>query len=307
VIDGTLRGEGATVNVEIRRRRFASVVGADIEFERIGTGYLFTEGPLWHPHERFLLFTDIPGNCINRWSREQGVTTFRRPSQMANGLTYDRRGRLIACEHATSRVTRTEPGGAITVLASHFDRKALNSPNDVVVKRDGAIYFTDPPYGRVEFYGVPRPQELTFQGVYRLEPDGGALTLLVDDFDRPNGLCFSPDERRLFVNDTNRGHIRVFDVGPNGTLTNGRVWAETQGEGKGVPDGMKIDSEGHLYCTGPGGIHVFDPEAACLGVIRVPEDTANFTWGDDDLRSLFIAASTSLYRVRVQVPGRPVF
>ena len=155
--------------------------------------------------------------------------------------------------------------------------------------------------------GVPRPQELTFQGVYRIEPDGGALTLLVDDFDRPNGLCFSVDERRLFVNDTNRGHIRVFDVRPNGTLTNGRVWAETQGEGKGAPDGMKIDSEGHLYCTGPGGIHVFDPEATCLGVIRVPENAANFTWGDDDLRSLFIAASTSLYRVRVKVPGRPVF
>jgi len=295
------------MNVEIRHRRFGSVVGADIEFEQIGADHLFTEGPLWHPHERFLLFTDIPGNCIRRWSRDQGITTFRRPSNMANGLTYDRRGRLIACEHATSRVTRTEPGGDIDVLASHFDRKELNSPNDVVVKRDGGIYFTDPPYGRGKSHGVPRPQELAFQGVYRIEPDGGPLTLLVDDFDRPNGLCFSLDERRLFVNDTSRRHIRVFDIGPNGTLTNGRVWAETEGEGKGVPDGMKIDSEGYLYCTGPGGIHVFDPEAVCLGVIRVPEDTANFTWGDDDLRSLFIAASTSVYRVRVRVPGRPVF
>src|SRR5205807_9350101 len=151
---------GATMNIEIRHRRFASVVGADIEFETLGAGYLFTEGPLWHPHEKFLLFTDIPGSHIRRWSREHGITTFRRPSNMANGLTYDREGRLIACEHATSRVTRTEAGGAIAVLASHFDRQELNSPNDVVVTRDGAINFTDPPDGRDQFYGVPRPPAL---------------------------------------------------------------------------------------------------------------------------------------------------
>lgn len=295
------------MNVEIRHRHFTAVVGDDVEFERIGTGFLFTEGPLWHPYERFLLFSDIPGDQIRRWSAADGVATFRSPSNMANGLTYDRQGRLIACEHATSRVTRTERDGALMVLASHFDQKQLNSPNDAVVRRDGAIYFTDPPYGRVEFYGIPRPQELSFQGVYRVEPDGKALRLLVDDFDRPNGLCFSLDERRLFINDTARQHIRVFDVQADGSLANGRLWATTVGEGQGAPDGMKVDSEEHLYCCGPGGIHVFEADATCLGVIRTPELASNFTWGDPDLRSLFITASTSLYRIRVRVPGRPVF
>jgi gluconolactonase len=173
-----------------------------------------------------------------------------------------------------------------------------------VVNRDGAIYFTDPTYGRIEYYGVPRPTELDFRGVYRLDPDAKTLKLLADDFRQPNGLCFSRDERHLFVNDTEQGHIRMFDVRPDGTLDRGRVWAKTTGEGPGAPDGMKIDSEDNLYCCGPGGIHVFDPSGRCLGVINVPEAAANFTWGDADKRSLFITASTSLYRIRVGVPGR---
>jgi gluconolactonase len=295
------------MNVEIRNRRFTAVVGADVAFEKVGSGCIFTEGPLWHPYEKFLLFSDIPGDKIRRWSRAEGITTFRTPSNMANGLTYDRQGRLLACEHAASRVTRTELDGTITVLASHYDGKELNSPNDIVVKSDGGIYFTDPPYGRVEFYGVRRPQELTFQGVYRIDPAQRDLRLLVHDFARPNGLCFSRDERRLFVNDTNRQHIRVFNLEPDGSVTHGRVWAETVGEGEGAPDGMKIDSEGNLYCSGPGGIHVFDPDGVCFGVIRVPEPPVNFAWGGDDLRSLFITASTSVYKLPVRVPGRPVF
>jgi gluconolactonase len=156
----------------------------------------------------------------------------------------------------------------------------------------------------MEYYGKPRAPHLSFRGVYRVEPDGGRLTLLADDFGQPNGLCFSADERRLFVNDTERGHIRVFDVLGNGTLANGRIWAEVSAEGPGAPDGMKIDSEEHLYCCGPGGIHVFDRAATCLGVIRVPTGAANFTWGDDDLKSLFITATGTLYRIRVRVPGR---
>jgi gluconolactonase len=295
------------MSVEVRDPRIVSVVGAAPEVERIGTGFLFTEGPVWHPLERFLLFTDISGDCIWRWSEEGGAQAFRTPSHMANGLTYDRHGRLIACEHATSRVTRTERDGAITVLASRYEGKELNSPNDVVVQSDGAIYFTDPPYGRVAPHGVPRPQQLSFQGVYRIAPEDGALRLLCADFDRPNGLCLSLDERRLFVNDSGRNHIRVFGLDAEGTLAGGRVWAETVGEGRGVPDGMKIDSEGYLYSCGPGGLHVFDPDGTCLGVIGVPETPANFTWGDADLRSLFIAARTSVYRIRVRVPGRPVF
>jgi gluconolactonase len=295
------------MNVEIRNRRFSAVVGADVAFEKVASGCIFTEGPLWHPYEKFLLFSDIPGDKIRRWSLAEGIKTFRTPSNMANGLTYDRQGRLLACEHAVSRVTRTELDGTITILASYYEGKELNSPNDIVVKSDGGIYFTDPPYGRAEFYGVPRPQELTFQGVYRIDPIRRDLRLLVHDFDGPNGLCFSLDERRLFVNDTNRQHIRVFDLEPDGSVTHGRIWAETVGKGDGAPDGMKIDSEGNLYCSGPGGIHVFDPDGVCIGVIRVPEPLTNFAWGDADLRSLFITASTSVYKIPVRVPGRPVF
>lgn len=190
-------------------------------------------------------------------------------------------------------------------MATHYEGKQLNSPNDIVCAADGGIYFSDPPYGRAEFYGVKREQELAFQGVFRAGRDPARPALLVDDFDRPNGLCFSLDGRRLFVNDTARQHIRRFDVKPDGGVAGGSVWAETKGEGAGAPDGMKIDSAGNVYCTGPGGIHVFAPEAICLGVIRVPERTANFAWGDDDWRSLYITASTSVYRIRTLVPGLP--
>ncbi len=295
------------MNVEIRRDGFRDVVGDDVEIEQIGGGFAFTEGPIWHPRERHLIFSDMPGDHMRRWRADGGIETFRRPSNKANGNAYDRQGRIVTCEHATSRVTRTGPDGAIEVLASHWDGKALNSPNDIVVKSDGGIYFTDPTYGRLEYYGVPREVELPFRGVYRIEPGDNRLTLLADDFGQPNGLCFSRDETRLFVNDTEHAHIRVFDVGADGTLSNGRVWAAPAGAGDGAPDGMKIDSAENLFCTGPGGIHVFDPDGGCLGVIRFPEVVANFTWGDDDLCGLFVTASTSLYRVRVKVPGLVLF
>ena len=276
-------------------------------FEKLGTGFLFTEGPVWHPTGRFLLFSDMPGDHLRRWSAADGVTTFRRPCNMSNGLVWDRQGRLVACEHATSRLTRTEPDGRIVPLATHWRGKQLNSPNDVVCRSDGGIYFSDPPYGRAAFYGVERPQELDIQGVYRVGADPGAPELLVDDFDRPNGLCFSLDERRLFVNDTARQHIRAFDVAPSGALVSGRLWAETKGDAPGAPDGMKLDAAGRVHCCGPGGIHVFDPDANLLEVLEVPEHAANFAWGDDDYRSLFVTASTSLYRLRTIVPGLPVF
>ena len=241
------------------------------------------------------------------WTADAGVEVFRQPSNMANGNAYDSQRRLITCEHATSRLVRAEPDGAMTVLASHFEGKELNSPNDVVVKSDGTIYFTDPIFGRVEYYGVPREQELGHQGVYRVNPDGSDLTLLVSDFSQPNGLTFSLDESQLFVNDTPNGHIRVFEVEANGNISNSRVWAEVTGEGEGVPDGLKKDSGGNVYTTGPGGIHVFAPDGASLGVMHVPEGLANFNWGGDDFRTLFATASTSLYRTRVITPGLPAF
>jgi len=290
-------------SLEVRDPRLTVVVGAEVTFEKIAGGCLFTEGPLWHPRGRYLLWSDMPGDHLRRWSATDGVTTFRKPCAKSNGLTWDREGRLLACEHATSQVTVTLADGSTQPIATHLNGKQLNSPNDIVCAADGGIYFTDPPYGRAEFFGVPRAQELSFQGVFRVGADPRTPTLLVDDFDRPNGLCFSRDGRRLFVNDTARQHIRVFDVKGDGTLAGGRVWAETKGEGKGAPDGMKLDSQGNIYCCGPGGIHVFSPDAVDLGVIPVPEYTANMVFGDDDLRSLYITASTSVYRIRVRVPG----
>ncbi len=228
---------------------------------------------------------------------------------MANGNTYDLEGNLLTCEHATSRVTRTKADGTYEVLVSHYNDRQLNSPNDIVVKNDGTIYFTDPNSGRGAGYGVPRQQELSFQGVYKLNPEDRSLILLVDDFSKPNGLCFSLDETLLFINDTDRQHIRVFDVQEDGTLTNGRIWAELAEAGKerGGADGMKVDSEGNLYCSGPGGIHIFDPGGAFLGRILTLEFPANFTWGDEDGGSLFMAATTSLCRLKVKVPGRKLF
>jgi gluconolactonase len=295
------------MNVEIRDPRFRAVVGDDAPLERLGTGFQFSEGPIWHPYDRHLTFSDMPGDHMRRWTAEGGVVTFRRPSNKTNGNTYDHKGRMLSCEHATSRVTRTGLDGAIEVLATHYGDKELNSPNDIVVKSDRRIYFTDPTYGRMPVFGLERRQELAFQGVYRIEEDGSGITLLADDFAQPNGLCFSRDEGRLFVNDTTRGHIRVFTVDGDGKLSGGEVWATVTGTGGGAPDGMKVDRDGHLYCCGPGGLHVFGPDARPLGVIRTPEVVANFTWGDRDMLSLFLTASTSLYRVRTKTPGVPLF
>jgi gluconolactonase len=285
---------------------FADIVG-EVELEKVGAGYEFVEGPIWHPYEKWLIFSDMPGNRMRRLNADGSVEIFREPSNKANGNTFDRQGRILTCEHATSRVTRTEADGKIAVIATHYDGKELNSPNDIVAAADGTIYFTDPAYGRMEFYGVPREQELSFQGVYKVGADGRDLILIADDFAQPNGLCFSLDGSRLFVNDTERQHIRVFNVAADGRLTGGAVWAETRGDADGAPDGMKIDSRGNVYCCGPGGIHVFNPSAEFLGVIEMPEHTANFTFGGDDLKSLYITASTSLYRQRVRVPGLRLF
>ena len=292
------------MSIEIRDKRLVNIVGSSPTFECLGDNFLFTEGPVWDAARQRLIFSDIPANTIYQWSRTKGVEEFRKPSNKSNGLTWDREGRLLSCEHATSRVTRLEANGQLSVIASTYNGRELNSPNDIVVKSDGAIYFTDPTYGRIEYYGVPREPQLGFRGVYRLDPQSGELTLLADDFVQPNGLCFSSDEQLLYVNDTEREHIRVFDVRSDGTLASGRVFAQLIGEGAGAPDGMKIDSGGNLYCCGPGGIHIFDSSANCLGVIRVPKPAANFNWGGNDLRSMFITASAGLYRIDVRVPGQ---
>jgi gluconolactonase len=221
---------------------------------------------------------------------------------MANGNVFDRQGRLVTCEHASSHVVRHESDGGLKVLASHYDGKELNSPNDIVVKSDGAIYFTDPPYGRRLPDGLPRERQLAFCGVYRIATDE-SVTLLIDDFESPNGLCFSPDEKTLYINDTPRMHIRAFDVKADGTIANGRLFATLSGEGPGRPDGMKVDANGNVWCSGPGGIHVLTPAGEEIGAVDFPERVANFCWGDADRTSIYATATTSLYRVKTKVAG----
>lgn len=295
------------MSVDIRDPRAEDVLDGNAGIERLATGFEFVEGPVWHGPDRYLVFSDIIGDTMHRWTDTDGITVFRQPSNMANGNALDPEGRLVTCEHATSRLVRMEHDGSISVLASHYDGRELNSPNDVIVDDEGVIFFTDPDSGRKAPWGVPRERDLPFCGVYRLGTDGD-LTLLVDDFVIPNGLCFSLDGARLFVNDTARRHIRVFELQSDGTMTGGEVWADVGGvEGERPPDGMKIDTQGNLFCTGPGGIHVFADDGTRIGVIEVPENVANFAWGDADLQSLYITASTSLYRTRVKVPGLPSF
>lgn len=293
------------MSLEVISEKVLDLIDADAQVEKLGTGCQFTEGPVWNARGKYLLFSDIPADQMKKWTPQEGIANFRVPSGKSNGLTYDRQGRLIACEHANRRVSRTEADGTVFTLASHYQGKRLNSPNDVMVKSDGSIYFSDPPYGLSAAYGTEGQQELPYQGVYRLSPDGKTLTLLVDDFDKPNGLCFSPDEQLLYINDTARMHIRVFQVKVDGTIDQGRVFAEEKGEG-GVPDGMKVDARGNVYVTGPGGIWILSPKGEHLGTVAVPEGTSNLAWTGPQWKSLIITACTSIYRVECKVAGMPV-
>jgi gluconolactonase len=274
--------------------------------ERVATGFMFTEGPLWLAGEGCLLFSDMPADVRRRYVPGQGVTEVMRPSNKCNGMTLDDRGNLIVCEHSTSSVVLERADGTRETIASRYEGKELNSPNDVVVSSDGAVYFSDPTYGRTAGFGVERDPELSFQGVFRASPDGGELRLLADDFDQPNGLCFSPDESRLYVNDTGRAHVRVFEVAGDGGLTAGSVFADGIGEGDpnvGVVDGMKVDERGSVYVTGPGGVWVFDPDANHLGVLELPDVCANLNWAEAGWSVLYFAASSSLYRLPMSVAG----
>ena len=286
-----------------RQKSFDQIIDSALPPDQWIRGFEFTEGPVWLADNNSLLFSDIVGNTIYLSDLHGRVSVFRRPSNMANGNVLDHQNRLLSCEHATSRVVRLEPDGGLTVLASHWRSRELNSPNDIVVGKSGMIYFTDPGYGRMSEYGVCREQQLDFQGVYSINPHNGDVELLADDFDQPNGLCFSLDQKQLFVSDSGRNHVRVFTFNDGGGLSGGEVWAQTTGQEPGVPDGLKIDSEGNLYSCGPGGIHVFAPDSSLMGVICVPEETANFTWGGPDRMTLFITAQGSVYKMPVKVPG----
>jgi len=282
----------------------SSVLEDGARLEQLATELLFGEGPAWDPQRGCLFFTDIAGDTIYSWSRASGVVAFRTPSNKANGLAIDRIGQLIICEHVTSRLTRLGQDGALTTLASHYERRELNSPNDVVVSRDGSIWFTDPRGGREEFVGLPRPSELDFCGVFRLRPDG-ELQLVVADFELPNGLCFTPDESYIYINDTIRAHIRRLRV-DDGTVLEDVVFAEIPGCAwplPGVPDGMKVLGDGRLLATGPHGVWVIDAHGEHVDTIETPDTATNLAFGEADLRTLFITTLTGLYRVRLNVAG----
>jgi gluconolactonase len=297
--------------IEAKSPAIHQLVAADAAMERVAGGLGFTEGPVWVRDH--LLFSDIPNGRICRWrSLPEGpeLTTFA--LGQSNGLTLDLQGRVLAAEHYGRQVSRVDAGGGRTTLADRYEGKRLNSPNDIVVKSDGSVYFTDPPYGLLGQSGQARPErwwtlplpgkELDVHGVYRLGPDGD-LSLVAGDFVLPNGLMFSPDEALLYINDSQQKHIRVFDVRSDGSLANGRVFLDMDAPEPGVPDGMKLDLAGNVFCTGPGGIWVVRPNGELLGRILVPEIPANVAWGEDG-STLFITARTSVYRLRTLTKGR---
>ncbi len=280
---------------------FRALFPAQFRVERLATGFQFTEGPVWLPDEHALLFTDIPAGRIYRLEPGRAPAIFREPSYHANGLTLDGQGRLIACEHGSRRVTRTERDGTITVLADAYNGKRLNSPNDVVVHSGGAIWFTDPPYGI-----RPEEQELPFQGVFRIPPEGGPPEPVVHDFAKPNGLGFSPDERVLYVDDSSRSrrHIRSFRVNDDNSLTDrGGLFHDMNVRAPGAPDGMKLDVEGRIWCTGARGLWVLGPGGEKRGTVVMPEKPSNCAWGDEEGNTLYITAETSVYRVKTTTRG----
>src|SRR5450432_4344854 len=263
------------------------------------------EGPVWWKEGGYLLFSDIHASRRMKYAPGQGVTVFKEPTNRANGLTRDLQGRLLAAEHDSRRVTRQELDGSVTVVANSYQGRQLNRPNDVVVKSDGCIYFTDPWTSPL----APEQWDLTFSGVYRVTPDLGTMTLLIGDFVVPNGLAFSPDESVLYINDSRRGHIRAFDLMPNGTLAKqtDRVFADLRGSEPGVPDGMKVDTEGNVYCGGAGGIYILDPKGKKLGrIVHGQPATTNIGFGGDDWKTLFFTTRVSLGSVNIKVAGIPV-
>jgi gluconolactonase len=276
-----------------------SAVVESSEAERLATGFVFTEGPLWHP-DGFYYFVDVRKSMFYRLTPGGKPEVLRENTGEGNGTTFDLQGRLIMCEGGNRRITRTNADGKIEVLCDRYEGKRLNRPNDVVCRSDGSIYFTDP--------GLRVPlaeRELPYAAIYRIDPSG-AVSMLAD-FEYPNGLAFSPDERTLYVANTRWAqYIHALEIGADGAMVRRRIFADmSSDETDGVPDGMKVDVQGRVYCTGPGGTWVFAPDGTRLGIIRTPEVPANLAFGGPDLQTLFFTARTSVYSLRVKVPGQP--
>lgn len=281
---------------------FRSFILRNAHVERLHTGSRWCEGPVYFGDADTLLWSDIPNNRMLRWTETGGVSEFRKPSNYANGHTRDRQGRLVSCEHGTRRVTRTEHDGRITVLADSYQGKRLNSPNDVVVKSDSSIWFTDPSYGILSDYeGHAAESELGRCYVFRLDPDSGELRIVADDFEKPNGLAFSPDESLLYISDTGVSHkpdhprhIRAFEVQDGGVLAKGRVFTDID---VGVSDGFRLDTDGNVWTSAGDGVHCYAPSGELMGKVLVPEVVSNCTFGGPKKNRLFITATTSLYSV----------
>ena len=298
----------AKAEYDVRHSRFESYVIGNAHLKVLAENcFEWVEGPVWFGDADCLLFSDIPNNRIQRWSAESGITTYRYPSNHTNGHTRDRQGRLVSCEHGTRRVTRTEHDGSITVIADSFDGKRLNSPNDVVVKSDGSIWFTDPHYGIISDYeGYRSRQELPCY-VYRVDPDGKSPEPVATDFACPNGLAFSPDESRLYVSDTgidpdqgNLRHIRVLDVEDGRTLKGGDVFYEVD---SGVSDGIRLDTDGNVWSSAGDGVHCISPQGELLGKVLVPEKVSNLCFGGRAKHVLFMTGFTSVYSIVLNRQG----
>jgi gluconolactonase len=293
---------------EIFDKRFRSLMIGIAHLDKLADGCVWAEGPVWFADGGYLLWSDIPNNRMLRWMPETGVSTYRAESNNSNGNTRDLQGRLVTCEHLTRRVTRTEPDGSITVIADKHKGKRLNSPNDVVVKSDGSIWFTDPSYGILtEFEGSRSEQEQGGCYVYRVDPANGEISVVADDFVKPNGLAFSPDEKVLYVADSAASHdpnaphhIRAFDVVDGKRLTNNRVFCDIK---TGNPDGFRMDVTGNLWTSTHAGVECYAPDGTLLGRINVPEMVANVCFGGKRRNRLFITATTSLYAVYVNTTG----
>ncbi|XUW90375.1 SMP-30/gluconolactonase/LRE family protein [Burkholderia sp. M6-3] len=293
---------------EVHDPRFRLLLQPNASMDKLTGECLWAEGPVYFPATDLLIWSDIPNNRMLRWAPGMGVGVYRAPSNYSNGNTRDREGRLVSCEHGERRVTRTEHDGSITVIASHFEGKRLNSPNDVIVDSEGAIWFTDPDYGIISDYeGYRADSEIGRCNVYRVSPGDTQVRLVSDDFVKPNGLAFSPDESKLYIADSAASHddnaprhIRVFDVASNGALRNGRVFVEMQ---SGVPDGMRVDEQGNVWTSAEDGVHCYAPDGALLGKILIPEVVANLTFGGPRRNRLFITATSSVYALHVGVRG----
>jgi len=302
-----IQTSGIRNEIEVYDERFRYLTLGNSWVEKLYTGTLWAEGPVYFADGNYLVWSDIPNNRMLRWAGGH-VSVFRDFSNNSNGNTRDRQGRLITCEHGARRVTRTEPDGSITVLVDQFQGKKLNSPNDVVVKSDGTVWFTDPPYGILSDYeGHFAEGEYGGCYVFRFNPATGALDAVVEDFNKPNGIAFSPDESKLYVVDTGRSHspdgehhIRVFSVDNQGRLSGGEVFAEVS---PGIPDGLRVDLHGNIWTSAGDGVQCYAPDGVCLGKITVPEPVSNLTFGGEKRNRLFITATTSLYAVYVATTG----